>query len=375
MRILQIVNSLTHTSIPIEMACEMLKTEDVEIAALYNTQEEADNFANEMHIGCKIYGFGYKRDKIKGLRNYTRFLKHNKYDIIHTHHALSGSVARFICYGKGSKLVHTVHANYHSYTKSQNLLIGSTFNRTDAIAFNSKSSQEGLYEWEKKKIKNVRQQVIYNGVNVERVQNASDSFWQEFCAENEMPDDAIVLTQIGRLEPVKNPMASLRAFEQLRNEIENETWSRLYFVYMGNGSEYKRMKGFVEEHGLDGKVILPGVIKRDAVYSWMKRADVIVIPSIYEGFCNTLFEALSLGKRIILSDIPVFNELLNTNLNVFRMNPCDHIAISTAMRMMIDTTLTSEDRQQELEVSMDFSLFQSIKRYINLYEELSESQY
>lgn len=84
MRVLQIVNSLTHTSIPIEMACEMMKSVNVEIAALYNSQAEADQFAKEMGVKCKIYGFGYKNDKFKGLKRYIHFLKNCSYDIIHT---------------------------------------------------------------------------------------------------------------------------------------------------------------------------------------------------------------------------------------------------------------------------------------------------
>ena len=371
MRILQIVNSLTHTSIPVEVACEMMKTEDVEIAALYNTQKEADQFAEDMRIGCKIYGFGYNKDKVKGLKDYIGFLKRCSYDVINTHHSLSGTLARIYCYGR-IKLVHTVHANYHSYTKGQNFLIGSTLNRTDAVVFNSKSSQVGLYDWEKKKIKNVRQEVIYNGVNVDRIQNASDEFWKRFCIQNGIQDDDIVLTQIGRLEPVKNPMGALQAFAHLRYEVDKEKWDRLRFVFMGNGSEYKKMSEFVNENNLMGKVFLPGVIKRDDVYSWMKRADVLVVPSFYEGFCNTLVEGMVAGMPFTISDLDVFKEIVPNDTGVVRFNPKD----KKQMTMAMSNTLLGEKRKAKYSVygRKKFGIENSVSGYFSLYSILTKKQ-
>jgi len=350
------------------MACEMLKTEDIEIAALYNSQAEADQFAKDMGIGCNIYGFGYKDNRIVGLGNYISFLRKCSYDIINTHHSLSGALARLFCYGK-IKMVHTVHANYHSYSKAQNLLIGITLNRTDAIAFNSKSSQEGLYEWEKKRIKNVKQEVIYNGVNVERIQNAGDVFWKQFCSENEIPDDAVILTQIGRLEPVKNPMGTLRAFESLKSKVDKDLWDKLFFVYMGNGSELKKMKEFVCGNELNGKVLLPGVIKRDEVYSWMKRANILVVPSFYEGFCNTLVEGLAAGMSVCISDIPVFKEILPEKAFVKRFIPD---RVNTIVNSIIESIGNDNNGIEELKEYAEkrFSLKITDSHYLGLYRSL-----
>lgn len=374
MRVLQIVNSLTHTSIPIEMACEMMKLVNVEIAALYNSQAEADQFAKEMGIKCKIYGFGYKNDKFNGLKRYIHFLKICTYDIIHTHHSLSGTLARLYCYKKrGIKMVHTVHANYHSYSKGQNLLIGITLNRTDAVAFNSKSSQDGLYYWEKKRIRRVKQQVIYNGVNVERIKEASDDFWKSFCSEHGIDDDKIIITQIGRLEPVKNPMGSLRGFAKLKGMIDSALWNRLCFVYMGNGSEMGKMQVFIKEQGIEDKVFLPGVIERDNVYSWMKRANLLVIPSHFEGFCNTLVEGMVAGIPVVISDIPVFREIIDNSLSICRFEQNNDSSIADVLHTEVKSMMDDYEEQLIKQVkyaSSKFGLDSTIKRYIKLYSSI-----
>lgn len=368
MRVLHIVNSLTHTSIPIEMACEMMKTEKVEIAALYNSQHEADRFANEMGIDCNIYGFGYKNNKFKGLVRYIKFLNNCSFDIIHTHHSLSGTLARLFCYkSNGNKIVHTVHANYHSYSRKQNLLIGCTLNRCNAIVFNSNSTRKGLYGWERKKIKKVKQKVIYNGVNVDRIIDASEDYYRSFCLEHSIPDNKIVITQIGRLEHVKNPMGSLRAFAKLKEIIDEELYNRLLFVYMGNGSELNKMKKYICENGLDDNVLLPGVIERDNVYSWMKRADILVIPSFYEGFCNTLIEGLVSGISICVSDLDVFKEILPCNTDVRKFNPHNVFSIAQQIKRIIKSYDSNKQLRYNNNANMKYSLQNTVNMYNKLY--------
>ena len=371
MRILQIVNSLTHTSIPIEMACEMMKTEDVEIAALYNSQTEADEFANKMGVQCKIYGFGYKYNKLKGISEYIRFLRGCSYNIIHTHHSLSGTIARIFCYKKKNiKLVHTVHANYHSYSKIQNLLIGSTLNRTDAIVFNSKSSQEGLYNWEKEKLRKIKQTIIYNGVNITRIQSNNTNLWKQICHQNMINDDDIVFAQIGRLEKVKNPWGSLKGFEELC-EKETIASKKVFFIYIGDGSERNDMEQYVHQSKvLKERVIFTGTLPRDTVYDFFTRIDMLIIPSFYEGFCNTLIEGLVAGVPTIISDIDVFKEIIPKEYKISRFNPNDYKNIAACMVNNVITT-KKNNRKHEREYWIDrFVLQNTVNSYLELFNSL-----
>lgn len=64
----------------------------------------------------------------------------------------------------------------------------------------------------------------------------------------------------------------------------------------------KNLEDFIQENGLEGKFVLEGL--RDNPYPYMKRADLIVQPSRWEGKSIVLDEAKILGKAIVVTDYP-----------------------------------------------------------------------
>ena len=56
----------------------------------------------------------------------------------------------------------------------------------------------------------------------------------------------------------------------------------------------------------------------DSELRWLyEQADLFIIPSATEGFCLPLVEALTLGCKAVCSDIPIFREVGNSNVNIF----------------------------------------------------------
>ena len=50
----------------------------------------------------------------------------------------------------------------------------------------------------------------------------------------------------------------------------------------------------------------------EQLLSYLKNADLLVQPSLYEGFGIPPLEAMSLGTPVLISDIPVFKEIYET---------------------------------------------------------------
>ena len=50
---------------------------------------------------------------------------------------------------------------------------------------------------------------------------------------------------------------------------------------------------------------------------YYKNASLFVYPSLYEGFGLSILEAMNIGCPVLVSDIPVFREILNDNINFF----------------------------------------------------------
>jgi glycosyltransferase involved in cell wall biosynthesis len=56
-------------------------------------------------------------------------------------------------------------------------------------------------------------------------------------------------------------------------------------------------------------IIFTGFISDDKLMEYLSKAALLVQPSLYEGFCLPPLEAMVLGTRALISDIPVLKEI------------------------------------------------------------------
>ena len=100
---------------------------------------------------------------------------------------------------------------------------------------------------------------------------------------------------IGRLEHQKGFDVLLRAFAIVH--LNCPGWS---LVIVGDGSEREGLHALSRNLGLEGSVRWLGETANPfPFYLW---ADLVVVPSRYEGFPNVPLEAMSLGGAVICSD-------------------------------------------------------------------------
>jgi glycosyltransferase involved in cell wall biosynthesis len=135
--------------------------------------------------------------------------------------------------------------------------------------------------------------IINNPIDLERV---AKSAAQEFDNPWFQPGQPPVLVAVGSLHPQKDYPTLLRAFVRVRTE------RNIRLVILGEGAERKSLQALIEELGVVDDVLLLGFQKNP--YTYMSRAAVFVLSSIYEGFPNVLLEALACGCPIISTDCP-----------------------------------------------------------------------
>ena len=104
-----------------------------------------------------------------------------------------------------------------------------------------------------------------------------------------------VLGHVGRFHPAKNHGFLIKVFEEVR---KREPDARLLLVGDGDGGEEIARK--VREAGLENEVIFTG--DRSDVYRLLQGMDLMVFPSLYEGFPVTIVEAQATGLSCLISD-------------------------------------------------------------------------
>ena len=107
----------------------------------------------------------------------------------------------------------------------------------------------------------------------------------------------IKILNIGRFTEQKDQITILKSAEILKKEK-----IKFKLLLMGRGIEKDNLKNFVKEKKLNNFVKIVNFQKNP--YKFIKKSDVFVLSSKYEGLPNVLLEAAVLKKFIISSDCP-----------------------------------------------------------------------
>ena len=111
------------------------------------------------------------------------------------------------------------------------------------------------------------------------------------------------LAYIGNLHPRKNLVTLVEAYVRLR---ERGVEHRLAVIGGGglgrlNNTEYRKLTRRVRDLGLEDHVVFTGYVPDERLVSLLRAADMLVFPSIYEGFGLPPLEAMACGVPVITS--------------------------------------------------------------------------
>lgn len=84
-------------------------------------------------------------------------------------------------------------------------------------------------------------------------------------------------------------------------------------------SEYERLQEFITKSELQEIFIVKDPVKDPSAV--MKELDIICLPSLYEGFSNSIAEAICAGKPMIVSDVSDNSIMVKDNVNGFLFDP------------------------------------------------------
>ena len=107
----------------------------------------------------------------------------------------------------------------------------------------------------------------------------------------------------------KNHEMAFRAVKVLKERGE-----KVFIVCTGYPGDYRHPSYFadllqkISSWGIRDQVAILGMIPRNHIFVLMRQAICVLNPSLFEGFGLTVDEARSLGKRVLVSDIPAHRE-------------------------------------------------------------------
>ena len=125
----------------------------------------------------------------------------------------------------------------------------------------------------------------------------------------------------------KNHKVVLEAIQKLR-----EAGTKVQVVFTGKTEDYRnpdyfqQIEKYIDDHVLNDQVHILGFIDRMDQLSLMAHSKGIIQPSTFEGWGTVVEDGKTLGKQIIVSDIPVHHEQLEGNAYYFEASDSSTLA-------------------------------------------------
>jgi D-inositol-3-phosphate glycosyltransferase len=252
---------------------------------------------------------------ISGLsQEFSRIMRTENYDVIHSHYWLSGKVAMPTAKELGIPLIHTMHTM--ARVKNLNLAEGETpepmirvqgetqvvaaanalIANTDAEA----ASLVSLYDACPDTVHVVSPGVdLYTFTPGESRSAARDQIGQ--------PQDALVVSFVGRIQPHKGPEVLIRATSELVKHSPLLRHKLIVNIVGGasgaNTEEVDRLKELTTWLAIDDVVRFSPPVPREDLPQWYRAADLVVVPSYSESFGLVALEAQACGTPVIATAV------------------------------------------------------------------------
>ena len=203
---------------------------------------------------------------------------------------------------------------------------------------------------------------LYSGVDTERFAPGL----APSSTDTKGPGTGLTIGTIGRLDPVKDQAALLRAFAALQRRVPD---ARL--VIVGDGPLRGTLRTLATSLGIADAVTFTGA--RDDTPDLLRAMDVFVLPSVNEGISNTILEAMATGLPVVARRVGGNPELvLDGATGVLYDDRADPQGLEAALaRYLTNPGLRQAHGRAARERAVQcFSLDAMVKRYLALYDEL-----
>lgn len=302
-------------------------------------------------------------------RRFWNFLRSERIDLVHSHLFVASLFASPIARLAGvPAVVETFHLR--EAWREGHWLKGSFWLDRQISRFVDRyiavSHAAELHLVENKRIARAKVTRIYNGRDLVRFAPPSTS--EVDAARRELGVSVnLVALALGRLEPQKGHVFLIDALKMLAPR-----WPKLVALCVGTGALESELKARADAAGLADRITFLG--QRDDTERLLAAADLVVLPSLFEGLPLVAVEALAMARPIVATDVEGTREIVTDGDTGVLVRPADPAALAEGIeRILADPSLGARlgARGRSL-VERNFDVHMQIKATLQLYRSLLE---
>lgn len=344
------------------------------VHTLFAVRRDYESALRGLDIAEVSLGLRGHMNLVSGVLRLRAMLEGGRPDIVHTHLFFASQVGRLAARLVGCPVVSTMHgADYEPTARLGNpgltLFKQSLLQAGDAVT--AAISHARIIAVSQYVAESARRRLGVSGSRVEVIPNAVDT--ETFCPDPSRRAEARqalglgpgsrVLICVGRMTNEKGQDVLIRAMPAVRTRV-----SGTHLLLVGEGPSRVRYESLAQELGVEENVSFLGV--RWDVPNLLRAADVLVMPSLNEGFGLVMVEALASGTPVVASRMGPTPEIVRETETGLLFAPGDPHALADALERLLGNPALCHEmgRRGREDALARFALPQMVRHLERLYE-------
>jgi len=305
---------------------------------------------------------------LMALLELVRLMRHQGYDIVHTHNSKAGFIGRLAAkISKVPIIVHTIHGfAFHEFEKPPRQKLFILLERfaagfTDKLIIVSGPLKHwGLRLGIGRADKYI---TIYDGIEIDRFRLDFDVVKKKQELGVNAAD--LVIGVVSKLWEGKGHRCVLKAAKIVADKMPN-----VKFVFVGEGYLRKELEALTRQLGLSDYVIFTGF--RTDIPEITAIFDIAILASFFEGLGRVLLEAMVLGKPVIAARVGGIVDVVEDGKTGILIPPGDSTALAKAMITLLENgdLRIMMGKAGRSKIDAKFSAETMVSQIKDVYEEL-----
>jgi glycosyltransferase involved in cell wall biosynthesis len=208
---------------------------------------------------------------------------------------------------------------------------------------------------------------IYNGVDLAKFTNSNHK--KDLKAKLHLNSSSPIVGVLANIRPIKGMEFFIHAAAIVLNKFP-----RVNFVIIGDclpspecAIYYKKLKSLIQDLNLGNNFFFLG--QRTDIPEMLSIMDISVLPSLSEGFSNTVIESMAAGKPVVVTDVGGNPEAVVHNKTGFVVPPQNVDLLAQAISTLLANKKLAKSMSEagRLRVKELFSMQTMIRKIENLY--------
>ena len=296
-----------------------------------------------INVGARFFQLPPYQKLPKYIEELRKHLRAEHYKIIHSH---LNTLSVFPLYAAWREHIPVRIAHNHSVPGGTEISRNITkqilrrFSKVFSTEYFACSEKAGRWMFGNKAFSTGKVFIIKNAIDFEKFNIAKEEIEQNkklLTIQNKF-----VVCHVGRFTYAKNHQFLLDVFKEIHS-IKPEA----VLILVGDGELYDEIIKGIKIRGLEDCVILTGKVQN--VTSYYKVADVVIIPSIFEGLSLATVESQAAGIPVLISKAIPEEAVISDGCTYMNLNVSPKIWADTAIKVA-DKKVHLTDKSEEYDI-------------------------